>query len=253
MKRVAVAGITGRTGSVVTQALADSGKYRVVAGLCRPETLKNMGSVTIAGEPVPLVHPVESLKAHHPEYLVDFTPGHVAAANLAWALEAGVIPITGSTGIPAQELNMLERAYAERRRGGVVAPNFSVGSAALRLAALAVARHFPRVQLVEMHREGKLDAPSGTALEMAEALRDAGLELMDEDIKSIRLPGLVAHHSVIFGAPGEYLALEHHALSREAFVPGVFLALDRAPTLDRLVVGLSSLLRDSDPQGSVAP
>src|SRR5207249_10946194 len=117
------------------------------------------------------------------------------------------------------------------------APNLRIGAALMIRSAAEAAHHFPRPQIIELHHETKLDAPSGTAAATAVAMGG------DPPIHSVRLPGLVAHQEVLLGGPGQLLTIRHDALSREAFVPGVLLALERLPTLPPgLTVGLDSLL-----------
>jgi 4-hydroxy-tetrahydrodipicolinate reductase len=160
--------------------------------------------------------------------MVDFTQPDAVVANLDAAIAAGVPSVVGTSG--ADLAGVGERA---RAAGLVVffAPNFALGAALMMRFAAEAATHFPRAEIVELHHETKVDAPSGTARATAAA------------IHSVRLPGLVAHQEVLFGGPGELLTIRHDTLSREAFVPGVLLALERLPSLPAgLTVGLDALL-----------
>jgi 4-hydroxy-tetrahydrodipicolinate reductase len=165
---------------------------------------------------------------------VDFTRPDAVAANVEACLAEGVPVVIGTTGFDTAALD------ARARETGVpcfYAPNFALGAVLMMRFAAEAARSFPRAEIVELHAETKRDAPSGTAKATAEGM---GTE---PAIHSIRLPGLVAHQEVLFGGPGELLTIRHDTISREAFVPGVLLALDRVRGLPPgLTVGLDALL-----------
>jgi 4-hydroxy-tetrahydrodipicolinate reductase len=166
--------------------------------------------------------------------VVDFTGPAVVEANVRAALEAGVACVVGTTGWDPEALAGLAR---ERGLALFVAPNFAVGAVLMMRFAAEAARHLPRAEIVELHAETKLDAPSGTAKATAALLPD------DPPIHSVRLPGLVAHQEVLLGGLGQVLTIRHDTTSREAFVPGVLLALERLPTLPPgLTLGLDALL-----------
>jgi 4-hydroxy-tetrahydrodipicolinate reductase len=168
------------------------------------------------------------------EAMVDFTRPDAVAGNVRAALEAGIPCVVGTSGADLTEVG----EEAERRGLAVFfAPNFAVGAILMMRFAAEAAGFFPDAEIVELHHETKLDAPSGTAKATAERMPG------DTPIHSVRLPGLVAHQEVLFGGPGQLLTIRHDTLSREAFVPGVLLALERLPTLAAgLTVGLDVLL-----------
>jgi 4-hydroxy-tetrahydrodipicolinate reductase len=123
-----------------------------------------------------------------------------------------------------------------------VAPNFAIGAVLMMEAAKLVASHMPECEIVELHHDGKLDAPSGTAKRTAELIAEAGGNV-HEPIHSVRLPGLVAHQEVLFGGEGQTLSIRHDSISRESFMPGVLLAIRRVGDLERSpLVGLENLL-----------
>ena len=166
--------------------------------------------------------------------VVDFTGPEVVEANVRAALEAGVPCVVGTTGWEPERLDGLAR---ERGVALFVAPNFAVGAVLMMRFAAAAARHLPRAEIVELHAETKLDAPSGTAKATAALLPG------DPPIHSVRLPGLVAHQEVMLGGLGQVLMIRHDTISREAFVPGVLLALEKLSTLPPgLTLGLDALL-----------
>jgi 4-hydroxy-tetrahydrodipicolinate reductase len=165
---------------------------------------------------------------------VDFTTPEAAPANVRTALEQGVSCVVGTTGWEPAELGALAE---ERELRLFVAPNFSVGAVLMMRFAREAAAHFPRAEIVELHNEAKLDAPSGTAKATAELIGG------DAAIHSVRLPGLVAHQEVIFGGEGQLLTIRHDTTGRESFADGVVLALERLPELPPgLTVGLEALL-----------
>ena len=166
--------------------------------------------------------------------VVDFTGPEVVEANVRAALEAGVPCVVGTTGWEPERLDGLAR---ERGVALFVAPNFAVGAVLMMRFAAEAARHLPRAEIIELHAETKLDAPSGTAKATAALLPG------DPSIHSVRLPGLVAHQEVLLGGLGQVLTIRHDTTSREAFVPGLLLALEKLPTLPPgLTLGLDALL-----------
>ena len=168
---------------------------------------------------------------------VDFTRPDAVRGNVERCLGAGVATVVGTTGLSADDLSAFDSLARERGVACFVAPNFAVGAVLMmRLSALA-AEHMPHAEIIELHHETKVDAPSGTAKATAERLPG------DVPIHSVRLPGIVAHQEVLFGGDGQLLTIRHDTFSREAFAPGVLLALKRLPTLDPgLTVGLDALL-----------
>jgi 4-hydroxy-tetrahydrodipicolinate reductase len=168
------------------------------------------------------------------EAMVDFTRPDAVVANVEAALAAGVPCVVGTSGA---DLAVVEDRARTAGLPVFFAPNFAVGAVLMMRFAAEAARHLPRAEIVELHHDTKLDAPSGTAKATAAAMGG------DPPIHSVRLPGLVAHQEVLLGGPGQLLTIRHDTLSREAFVPGVLLALDRLPSLPAgLTVGLEALL-----------
>jgi 4-hydroxy-tetrahydrodipicolinate reductase len=166
--------------------------------------------------------------------MVDFTRPDAAVANVEAAIAAGVPSVVGTSGAD------LAGVGEQARAAGLAvffAPNFALGAVLMMRFAAEAAAHLPRAEIVELHHETKVDAPSGTAKATAAAMGGG------PPIHSVRLPGLVAHQEVLLGGPGELLTIRHDTLSREAFVPGVLLALERLPTLPPgLTVGLDALM-----------
>jgi 4-hydroxy-tetrahydrodipicolinate reductase len=176
----------------------------------------------------------ELVELDEAEAMVDFTTPEAVVRNISVALEAGVPCVVGTSG---WETGEVERLALEAGLPVFYAPNFAVGAVLMMRLAADAAKHFPRAEIIELHHDTKKDAPSGTAKATADLLPG------DPSIHSVRLPGLVAHQEVLFGGDGQLLTIRHDAYSREAYVPGVLLALERLHTLPPgLTVGLATLL-----------
>jgi 4-hydroxy-tetrahydrodipicolinate reductase len=170
------------------------------------------------------------------EAMIDFTVPEAVEGNVRAALERGIPSVIGTTGFDHASVD------AAAREQGIAcfhAPNFALGAVLMMRFAREAAAHMPRAEIVELHNEAKKDAPSGTAKATAELLGG------QPTIHSVRLPGLVAHQEVLFGGDGQLLTIRHDTFSREAFVPGVLLALERLGELPPgLTVGLEALLSE---------
>jgi 4-hydroxy-tetrahydrodipicolinate reductase len=173
------------------------------------------------------------------EVVVDFSTPDTALENARACLAAGVHAVVGTTGF---DLDALREDAEAGDANCFVAPNFALGAVLLIEASQLIARHMPECEIVELHHDRKVDAPSGTAKRTAELIDGAGGNV-HQPIHSVRLPGLVAHQEVIFGGEGQLLTIRHDAFSREAYVPGVLLALQGLQGLPPgLTLGLDSLL-----------
>jgi 4-hydroxy-tetrahydrodipicolinate reductase len=219
--RVGVSGAAGRMGQTVCEAV-EGAHGMELAAKADPALGVDLKSV------------LDDL-----DVVVDFTTPDTALGNATLCLEAGVHVVLGTTGFDQDALN----AAAEGGKANCfVAPNFAIGAVLLMEAAQQVARHMPECEIIELHHDRKLDAPSGTAKRTAELIKSAGGNV-HEPIHSVRLPGLVAHQEVIFGGEGQTLALRHDSIDRVSFMPGVVLAVRRVAELpDRFTVGLEKLL-----------
>ena len=223
MIRVAVAGAAGRMGETVCAAVQGAEDLELV------------------GRADPLLE--SSLEEVLPgaEVVVDFTEPDSALENARACLRAGVHIVIGTTGFDPSPL--IEAAAAERPRANVlIAPNFAIGAVLMMRFASEAAMHMGKAEIIELHHDRKLDAPSGTAARTAELMAAAGGH-EPPPIHSVRLPGLVAHQEVIFGDLGQTLTIRHDSISRESFMPGVLLAVRRVGGLrEPVVIGLESLL-----------
>jgi len=224
MIRVAVAGAAGRMGHTVCAAVEGAQDMQLVG---RADPLLAIELAEVLGDA---------------DVVVDFTQPDTALANALSCLAAGVHVVVGTTGFDLQALRDAAEAQEGTRANALVAPNFAIGAVLMMRFAVEASKHMEKAEIIELHHDRKLDAPSGTAARTAELMAAAsGGE--PPPIHSIRLPGLVAHQEVLLGDVGQTLSIRHDTISRESFMPGVLLAVRRVATLPQpLVVGLESLL-----------
>lgn len=221
MIRVAVAGAAGRMGQAVCEAV-EGAEDTILAGKADPSL--GVELTDVLGDA---------------DVVVDFTVPDTALGNVRACLEAGVHAVVGTTGF---DLDAAKAAAEASSANCFVAPNFAIGAVLLMEVAQTIAPHMPECEIVELHHDRKLDAPSGTAKRTQELIDAAGGNV-HQPIHSVRLPGLVAHQEVIFGGEGQTLALRHDSIDRYSFMPGVLLAVRKVAALpDRFTVGLEKLL-----------
>jgi 4-hydroxy-tetrahydrodipicolinate reductase len=218
--RVAVAGAAGRMGQTVCDAVQGADDMQLVA----------------RADPALDTTLAEAL-AERPDVLVDFTVPTTAVANAREAVAAGVHVVIGTTGFDPKVLSGATGANI------FIAPNFAIGAVLMMQFSQQAARHMARAEIIELHHETKVDAPSGTAARTAALMSEASPQLGEVPVHSVRLPGLVAHQEVILGDVGQTLTIRHDSTDRTSFMPGVLLAIRRVPTLSGSpVVGLENLL-----------
>ena len=220
--RVAVAGAAGRMGTTVCEAVQGAPDMELVGradpalGLSIADALASM-----------------------PDVLVDFTVPGTAIVNARAAVAVGVHVVIGTTGFDAAALEDLRGSPANV----FIAPNFAIGAVLMMQFAAQAAKHMARAEIIELHHDGKLDKPSGTAARTAALMQAAAGDGVEIPIHSVRLPGLVAHQEVILGDVGQTLTIRHDSIDRQSFMPGVLLAVRRVAGLtDSPVVGLEQLL-----------
>lgn len=260
--RVAVAGAKGRMGQEVVKMVLGDPELSLVAAI--DSTLDGVPVSEVLGLETPVLFYrslTYALDATQPDVLVDFTVPDSVKTNAVAAIDAGVRPVIGTTGLQPEEIEQLDHRCRQRGIGGIVAPNFAIGAVLMMHFAALAAKYFPHVEIIEYHHDQKLDAPSGTSLKTAELISLARKEMkqghpLEEErldgvrggyyhgfrIHSVRLPGLVAHQEVLFGAPGQTLSIRHDSMNRESFMPGVNLAIKKVMTLQGMVYGLEHLL-----------
>ena len=251
MTTVLVNGACGRMGQAVLKAVQDDADLKLVGAV-------DLTGGADAGELVGLPHAgvtvetdlAAALKRLQPEVMVDFTRPDVVFENVKTALAAKVSPVVGTTGLT--EANDTP---------AFIAPNFAIGAVLMMVMAKQAAKYLPDVEIIELHHDKKLDAPSGTAVQTAQMIAEVrqahkqghpdekeklagarGACLEGMHIHSVRLPGYVAHQEVIFGGLGQTLTIRHDSMNRESFMPGVVLAAKKVRSLNGLTVGLDKLL-----------
>lgn len=267
MVRVGVVGAGGRVGREVCRAVLADPDLDLVAAVdprlagidLRQVTGSDVAGLQVGGT-------LEDLERSDAEVAVDFTVAEVALETMRWCAANGVHAVVGTTGISRDELSELERLFGSSRANCVVAANFAIGAVLMMRFAEMAAPFMDGVEIIELHHDGKLDAPSGTAIATAERLESArgraGRGRLPADrttsfvlpgargaegpggvrIHSVRLPGLVAHQEMIMGTLGQSLTIRHDAYDRTSFMPGVLLAIKSVASSPGLTVGLDSLL-----------
>ena len=275
--RVGVLGATGRMGQATCKAVLDAPDLDLVAVVARATGAGRPLNQVVPGVPEGLLlgEDLSDFVAAEAEVVVDFSRPEATAAAVAELVPEGVHLVSGTSGLPARLLDDLAALAGEAGHGNAVwAPNFALGAVlAMHFAAVA-GRFYPAAEVIELHHQGKADAPSGTALQTARAIGAArggpgdrpggppanreraprpaggtesvagarGGEIEGVRVHSVRLPGLVAHQEIIFGGQGEVLTLRHDSLDRSSFMPGVLLAVQAVTTRAGLTVGLEPLL-----------
>ncbi len=241
--RVLVNGAKGRMGTTVCQAVRQDAELALAGEADLGDDLA--GLIASSGAQV----------------VVDFTAPAAAYPNAETVIRAGAHPVFGTTGFLPAQIAALQAQCREKKLGGLIAPNFAIGAVLMMRFAAEASRHMPYVEIIELHHDGKAEAPSGTAIKTAEMIQAArpqaprlkvesqelspgarGARAYAVPIHSVRLPGHVAHQEVILGGLGETLRIRHDTVSRESFMPGVLFGIKKVMGLKELVYGLEHLL-----------
>ena len=262
--RVFVAGASGRMGQEVVKTVLKEEDMTLVGAADTRHQGMDVGYVI--GAPrvgIDITGPVdmETLRITRADVLVDFTNPQSVLKNAKTAIAAGVVPVIGTTGLDEAEIGEIRTATEKEGVGAFLAPNFALGAVLMMRFARDAAKFFPHVEIIELHHDQKIDAPSGTALKTAEWISEVrepmiqghpneyeklvgarGADMGGIHIHAVRLPGLVAHQEVIFGGLGQSLTIRHDAYTRETYMPGVLLAIRKAVQLTKLVIGLENFL-----------
>ncbi len=253
MIKVLVSGALGRMGRTVVAAVKADAELELV------------GAVDIIAGEVEGVK-VETnldaaLKKYSPEVMVDFTRPNVVFQNVMTALENKVSPVVGTTGLSDEAKEKIREAAEKNQTPAFIAPNFALGAVLMMLTAQKIAKYMPDIEIIELHHDKKLDAPSGTAELTAKMISEVrpphkqghpeeverlahvrGAEVDGIRIHSVRLPGYVAHQEVIFGGLGQTLTIRHDSTGKDSFMPGVVLACKKVRGLKGLTIGLDKIL-----------
>lgn len=259
--RVLVTGAAGRMGQAVMRGVIEDPECMLVGAVDVRLTGTDVGTILGTDRIGVAVEEdiAQVIRSSVPDVMVDFTLPDIARFNIITALQMGVYPVVGTTGLKEQELDEIYSLCESENLGAFFAPNFAIGAVLMMQYARNAARYLPNVEIVELHHEQKKDAPSGTALRTAELIAQGrgaasknlgfekvagarGGEYQGINIHSVRLPGFVASQEVIFGGLGQTLSIRHDSIGRESFIPGVLLAVKEAPKRQGVVVGLENLM-----------
>jgi len=258
--RVGVIGAAGKMGRTVLTAVEDDPTLDLVAAVDRTSAGEPVGS--LVGRPELTLQVEAELSAlldAKVDVAVDFTHPEAVMDNIRWGIGEGMNMVVGTTGISEADLHEIRTSIEGTGSHVFIAPNFALGAVLAEHFAKEASRYFPAVEIIELHHDQKADAPSGTAAHTAKLIQGSrseayhgpykesvqGVRGGDFDgirVHSVRLPGLVAHEEIIFGAPGQTLTIRHDSMDRISFMPGVLMAIKAVADLPGLSVGLDSLL-----------
>ena len=238
--KILVNGASGRMGQITTAALRNDARFQLVAAGSRHDDLGQL------------------IKKSGAQVVIDFTIADHAYQNTKIIIAAGAHPVIGTTGFLPEQVKELQAECKQKKLGGIIAPNFSLSVILLMRFAQQAAKYFTHAEVIELHHDKKREAPSGTAVKTAQliaAVRDnqkvddmeifkgaRGANVSDIQVHSIRLPGLMAHEEILFGAEGELLTLRTDVFNRSAYIPCILLACEKVLTLKELVYGLEDIL-----------
>ncbi len=263
MIKVVVAGALGRMGQESCKTVLKAEGMELIGAIDTREIGSPLGiHLGIANLDIKISDNLEkTLQELKPDVVIDFTRPGVVQGNIEVALKHGVRPVVGTTGMSSSEIQHFQEMATQNQTGALIVPNFAIGALLMIKFAAEAAKYFPHVEIIELHHDQKMDAPSGTAIKTAEAISEVrgnmsqGMPSELEKIEgvrggnyegmrihSVRLPGFVAHQEVILGGIGQTLTIRHDSISRESFMPGLVLAVRKVMSLQHLVYGLENLL-----------
>ena len=262
MTTVIVNGACGRMGQAVLKAVQEADGLELVGAVDIKGGADTGSLVGLPANGILVETDLEALLARKkPEVMVDFTRPDVVFGNVMTALAHKTSPVVGTTGISDEQKAEIAKAAEANDTPAFIAPNFAIGAVLLMVMSRQAAKYMPDVEIIELHHDKKLDAPSGTAIQTAAMIAEVrkahkqgnpdefeklegarGADYEGMHIHSVRLPGYVAHQEVIFGGLGQTLTIRHDSMNRESFMPGVVLAAKKVRSLKGLTVGLDKLL-----------
>ena len=262
--KVAIAGARGKMGMEAVHTVMNNAGMDLVAVLDYKEVATTLGELELFPNhyEVPIYTDFEQLVTDTlPDVLVDLTNPHFVYEHTKQALLHNVRPVIGTTGFTEEQLQELKDLANEKQIGCIIAPNFAIGAILMMKFAKEAAKFFPDVEIIEMHHDQKLDAPSGTGIKTAQMISEVreakvqghpnekethagarGANYEGMHIHSVRLPGLVAHQQVLFGGTGELLTIRHDSLNRGSFMGGVAFCIGEVMKRNTLVYGLENII-----------
>ncbi|MGY4690086.1 4-hydroxy-tetrahydrodipicolinate reductase [Salibacterium sp. K-3] len=263
MTRIILAGPRGKMGKEAVQLIHETKTFELAAAVDSKNAGRKLNELPgMPDEPAEVYDDMQTcLEALDADVLIDLTTPEAGRKHLELALDYHVRPVVGTTGFSEEDIQRLRQKSEEKEIGAVIAPNFAVGAILMMKLSQMAARYFSDVEIIEMHHDNKLDAPSGTAAKTASMIHEVrpfkeqghpdekeqqpgarGAETEGMRIHSVRLPGLVAHQEVLFGGSGQSLKIRHDSYNRQSFMPGVKLAVENVLHVKTLVYGLENLM-----------
>ena len=265
--KVAIGGINGRLGRAAARLILESDDFELLGAFGKkgaPYVGTDVAVLIGTGSCGVKISDDFStiLKSAKPDIVFENSVSSQSVAVAVQALEAGVHPVIGTSGIPEPEQEKLIDLAKKHKVGALLIPNFSIGAVLMMEFARQAGAYFENVEIVEMHHTRKLDAPSGTAMHTAKKLASArsayntkevdehemlkgsrgGIGPSGVNVHSLRLPGLISHQDVIFGSPGELLSIKHDSFNMDCFLKGINLSLKYVSSIDHLIIGLDKVL-----------
>lgn len=261
--KIVVAGGRGKMGKETILMIEKTPEFQLVGVIDRKDNgkwLQEVESFTSLDAKI-YTNIEECFQVERPDILIDFTTPELGYYHTKTALEYGVRPVVGTTGFTQEEISELRHLAEEKKIGCIIAPNFAIGAILMMKFSQMAAKYMDNIEIIEMHHDQKLDAPSGTAIKTAEMIAEvrksmkqghpeeketiSGARGADYDgmrIHSVRLPGLVAHQQVLFGSDGQSLLIRHDSYNRASFMSGVKLSLKTVMSLETLIYGLEHII-----------
>jgi 4-hydroxy-tetrahydrodipicolinate reductase len=259
--KVGVFGAAGRMGATVCNAVLGAGDMELAAAVDPPCAGRPLEEFGVQGTGLAVAGGPEALADAGAEVAVDFTHASAARENIAWCAANSVHAVVGTTGLSPEDLTSIGDLFAGSGANVLVAPNFAIGAVLMMKFAAMAAPWFETAEIIELHHDGKVDAPSGTAMHTAARMAEASADWAPDPTKSVvaegarggvapggihihsvRLRGLVAHQEVLLGTTGQSLSIRHDSYDRTSFMPGVLLAVRRIADHPGLSVGLDAYL-----------
>ncbi|RUL55490.1 MULTISPECIES: 4-hydroxy-tetrahydrodipicolinate reductase [Lysinibacillus] len=262
--RVAIAGARGKMGSEAVKTVVNREGMELVAALDYKHVGESLSQLEMfpPNLDVPIYTNLSLLISEtSPDVLIDLTNPHSVYEHTKEAMLHNVRTVIGTTGFTDEQLEELRNLARDKHCGCIIAPNFAIGAILMMKFAKEAAKYLPNVEIIELHHDRKLDAPSGTGKKTAQMIAEVresqqqghpneietiagarGADFEGMRIHSVRLPGLVAHQEVIFGGEGQMLTIRHDSFNRESFMSGVMFCVETVMTLEELVYGLENIL-----------
>lgn len=261
--KIVVAGPRGRMGKEAVKMVSETKHFELVAVIDHKNDGMNLTDLDgFSGIDVPIYKNMEvCFQNHQIDVLIDLTTPEVGMYHARTALNYGIRPVVGTTGFTNEELQELQNLCEDKNLGCMIAPNFAIGAILMMKFSQMAAKYFQDVEIIELHHDQKLDAPSGTAVKTAQMISNVrtpkkqghpeeketikgarGANIEGMHIHSVRLPGLIAHQQVMFGADGQSLSIRHDSYNRASFMSGVKVAVESVMKINTFVYGLENIL-----------